>query len=149
MKTLFISIAFILLGFIGFAQDEKAIKETLAKMDTTALKGKAFLNKALVIGQLIEPLRTKDKNKGNDKFLTLSPRYFEALANLLERADLKDKSKPKDIAAIWGRNRDEITESNIIPIGILNADAILLTEAQVNDNIKSQRTKQKSRWQGL
>ncbi len=51
MKTLFISIAFILLGFIGFAQDEKAIKETLAKMDTTALKGKAFLNKALVIGR--------------------------------------------------------------------------------------------------
>lgn len=90
MKTLFFSTIFMLSGLIGFAQDDKETKETIAKMDTTALKGKAFLNKALVIGQLVEPLRAKDKNKDSDKFLTLSPRYFEALANLLERADLKD-----------------------------------------------------------
>ena len=45
MKTLFFLITFALSGLVGFAQD----KETLAKMDTTALKGKAFLNKAFVI----------------------------------------------------------------------------------------------------
>ena len=140
MKTLFFLITFALLRLIGFSQD----KETLAKMDTTAFKGKAFLNKAVVIRQFIEPLRERAKSKGDEKFLTVSSRYFEALADLLERADLKDKPKPKEVTTILGRSRDEIAENNIIPIGILNADAVVLTEAQVNDNVKAKEQNKKA-----
>ena len=47
----------LLLSFNSFAQSDKDLKDALSKLDTTAFKGKAFLNKAFFIKSLIAPFR--------------------------------------------------------------------------------------------
>lgn len=130
-------IVFLFLYNSSNAQSDNANKEALAKIDTSVFKGKGFLNKAQFIKSLIDPLRLKEKNKDGIPILTLTSRHFELLTTIMANADLNDKPKPKAIANIQNLSRDQITSSNVIPIGIINADALILTEAQVNDNIKA------------
>ncbi|WP_028524437.1 PA14 domain-containing protein [Runella limosa] len=144
LPIIFVFTIICLTSVLSQAQFEKENKEALAAMDTTALKGKAFLNKASFIRQFIEPLRSKEKNKEGNPILTLSSLHFEALTQMVEKADLNDKPKPKEITDIQTRSRDQITSSNVIPIGILNADATFLTQAQVNDNIKAKNQGKKA-----
>lgn len=131
------------------AQD---IKEQLAQLDTTAFKGRVFLNKAIVIKELIDPFIKQEKSKDGVKAIRLSTRYFKALSETLERADSKDRAKPSGITAIWNRSRDETTRSNIIPIGILNSETILLSKEQVEQNVRSKsegKTVDASEYEGI
>ena len=66
-------ILFLLLQFDSFAQNDKDTKEALSKLDTSAFKGKAFLNKAFFLKSLIEPFRSKEKNADGIPILTLTP----------------------------------------------------------------------------
>lgn len=116
------------------AQD---VKEQLAQIDTTAFKGRVFLNKAIVIKELIDPFTKQEKSADGVKAVRLSPQYFKALSETLERADLQDRAKPSEITAIWNRSRDETTSSNIVPIGILNTETVLLSKEQVEQNMRS------------
>ena len=135
MKRLVFSITLLgLLSFCSYAQD---VKEQLAQIDTTAFKGRVFLNKAIVIKELIDPFIKQEKNKEGVKAIRLSPQYFKTLSETLERADLQGRAKPLGITAIWNRSRDETTRSNIVPIGILNSEAILLSPEQVEQNVRS------------
>lgn len=59
------------------------------------------------------------------------------LIETAERGDMDGKKKPEAMEKIFARSRKEITASNVIPIGIVNMDAILLTEEQVQENIKA------------
>lgn len=155
MKTTFCSQYFIslikiiflsLFPLICFAQNDKETKEALSKIDTSSFKGKGFLNKAQFIKSLIEPLRSKSKDKDKEgiSILTLTARHFELLTTIVANADLNDKPKPKKVETIQKYSRDQITKSNIIPIGIINADALLLSETQINDNIKAKEQNKKA-----
>ena len=68
------------------------------------------------------------------------PQHFRMLSNIIKKADLNDKIKPKSITDFQARNIDQITSNNIIPIGIINAYAFFLTQQQldVNTKVKSQ-----------
>jgi pimeloyl-ACP methyl ester carboxylesterase len=138
IKILFI----LLLSFNSFAQNDKDLKDALSKLDTTSFKGKAFLNKAFFIKSLIAPLQKKEKNKDGTPILTLTPQHFQMLTNIIEKADLKDKVKPKSITDFQNRNIDQITSNNIIPIGIINADALFLTQEQLDNNTKAKSQSQ-------
>lgn len=116
------------------AQD---VKEQLTQIDTTAFKGRVFLNKAIAVKELIDPFIKQGKGKDSEKAIRITPQYFKALSETLERADLQDRAKPSGITAIWNRSRDETTRSNIVPIGILNSEAILLSPEQVEQNRRS------------
>jgi pimeloyl-ACP methyl ester carboxylesterase len=139
-------ILFLFLGntFFTIAQNDKDTKEALSKLDTTAFKGKAFLNKAQFIKSLVQPLRTKEKGKDGLPALTLTPRHFELLTTIVANADLNDKPKPKAVEKLQNLSRDQISSSNIIPIGIINADALVLTENQINENIKAKSQNKKA-----
>lgn len=136
----FFSIKFfiiLLFSFNSFAQSSKDLKDAMSKLDTTAFKGKALLNKAIFVKSLIEPLQKKEKSKDGTPILTLTPYNFRMLTNIIEKADLNDKVKPKSITDFQLRNIDQITSNNTIPIGIINADALFLTQQQLDDNTKA------------
>lgn len=118
----------LLLSFNCFAQNSKELKEAISELDTSAFKGKAFLNKAFFIKSLIEPLKRKEKSKDGTPILTLTSQHFRMLSNIIKKADLNDKIKPKSITDFQARNIDQITSNNIILIGIINADALFLTQ---------------------
>lgn len=103
-----------MLSFNSFAQSDKDLKDALSKLDTTAFKGKAFLNKAFFVKSLIAPLQKKEKSKDGTPILTLTPQHFQMLTNIIEKADLKDKIKPKLITDFQSRNIDQITSNNTI-----------------------------------
>lgn len=46
------------------------------------------------------------------------------------------RKKPETMEKIFKRTRKEVTASNVIPVGIIYMDALLLSEAQVEENIK-------------
>jgi PA14 domain/Secretion system C-terminal sorting domain/Putative serine esterase (DUF676) len=55
----------------------------------------------------------------------------------LSLSDSKDKPLTKTVRGLLDRSRQEVTDLNIIPIGIVNVDGILLTKEQVSDNLKA------------
>lgn len=63
----------------------------------------------------------------------------------LALSDSKDKPLTKIIRGLLVRSRQEITDLNVIPIGIVNVDAILLTKQQVENNIKAKSENKKAK----
>lgn len=102
MKKLF-TLA-VVLGMLSIGSKAQDVKEQLAQTDTTAFKGRVFLNKATVIKELIDPFIKQGKGKDGEKAIRITPQYFKALSETLERADLQDRSKPSGITAIWNRS---------------------------------------------
>ena len=47
--------------FYGISQNDKALKDSLNRLDTTAFKSKAFLNNAVRLQKLFDPFREKPK----------------------------------------------------------------------------------------
>ena len=73
----------------------------------------------------------------------ISSSQFKTFTTIIADADLNGNAKPKAMTEIFSRTRNQITESNIVPIGIINADATFLTQEQIDENIKAKSEGQK------
>jgi hypothetical protein len=133
------AVILMVLSFIPACAQTDSNEEKLREMDTSVFGDKAFLNKAIVIDEMLQPFREKQKAKDGQYIYKTGTSWFSELFNLAEGGDLKDQKKPDKIAAILNRSVSEIKASNVIPIGITNSDAVLLTVEQVNENIQSKR----------
>jgi pimeloyl-ACP methyl ester carboxylesterase len=143
MKTIRICCALsLLLSFSATAQD-KQLDEFLTKLDISAIKNKAFFNKAVFTKGVLEMLRTKDKDEKGQPIMNIDKSHFKTFTNLVEQADLNNKPCPAAMKEIFGRTRNEVTENNIIPIGIINTETTFLTQEQIDENIKLKADNQK------
>ncbi len=81
--------------------------EALSKMDLTVFGEKAFLNKAIVIDEMFEPFREKQKSKEGSYVYQAGREWFGEIFNVIERADLKDRKKPEAVCAesVHGRKQ--------------------------------------------
>jgi hypothetical protein len=111
--------------------------KVLARMDKEPLKGKIVLNKAIALDEHLALFRKPEKDKDNVIRINLEPGLLLDLIDMAERGDIEDKKKPDALDKIQKRSRNEITASNVVPVAIINLDALLLSEAQVDENIKA------------
>lgn len=86
---------------------------------------------------MFELFREKQKSKEGSYVYRAGSEWFSEMFSVLERADLKDRKKPEAVRAVLERTRRETVGSNIIPIGIINAEAVMLTEEQSRENISA------------
>jgi pimeloyl-ACP methyl ester carboxylesterase len=56
---------------------------------------------------------------------------------------LQNREKPKSFKYFESRKRNEVTANTKIPIGIFNSETIILTQDQVEENIKAKENKKK------
>jgi len=66
--------------------------------------------------------------------LDLPAEYFNYLSDILEQADLKQKPLNDKLENITDRKGKEVSGNNIIPVGLLNVESLLLTEEQLSTN---------------
>ena len=135
MKKHFLSIAICVgISLSSLAQSEN---EIIASMDTTAFDGRIFLNKGGIIKELVDPFIKKDKDNA---FVNMSARHFKYLYESVGRSNFEEKkAKPNKIDKFFEKTDYEIERNNVIPIGILVSDAILLTEKEIKENQKNKK----------
>ncbi len=115
---------------------EEENAKMMSQMDTESFRGKVVLNKAIVMEHQLEPFRRRIRDKDGSYRMYLEPNTIQDLFDICERGNMTGMKKPEAVKRIELRSRKEITASNVVPIGIINLDAILLTETQVEENIK-------------
>jgi PA14 domain/Secretion system C-terminal sorting domain len=76
--------------------------------------------------------------------LDLPADYFNYLSEMLEQADLKEKPLNAKLKNIIGRKGNEVTKNNVIPISIINSEALLLTKEQVVANQDAKKNNKKA-----
>lgn len=103
----------------------------MCKLDITNFKRKVFLNKSLISKSLVESFRSKQKNASSESEIILRIGDLAELYKNLALSDSKDKPLSKTVYGLLDRSRQGITDLNIIPIGIVNVDAILLTKLHI------------------
>ncbi|WP_025765329.1 esterase/lipase family protein [Dyadobacter tibetensis] len=113
-------------------------------MDVSGLKEKVVLNKAIVIEEMLAPFQNREKDRDGATVTFLPPGMLPDLIDLAERGDMENKKKPDAIEKILKRQRKEITTSQVVPVGIINLDALMLSEAQVQDNMKAHKEGKKA-----
>lgn len=144
MKKL-LQIAFLLFNTLTvFSQEDSKINEALSKIDTTVIKGKSFINKSKYIKGVLDVLKTKEKNIDGSPIFTLTPRHFEMLTSIVAEADLGNNPKKKEILSYQNLKHEDVTKSNIVPIGIINSEAVFLSEMQLEENMKSKSQNKKA-----
>jgi hypothetical protein len=109
--------------------EEENIK-AMDRMDVSGLKEKVVLNKAILIEEMLVPFQNREKDQDGATVTVLPPGMLPDLIELAERGDMENKKKPEAIEKILKRRRKEITDSQVVPVGIINLDARMLTEAQ-------------------
>lgn len=131
-------IVFIILPLTLAAQTlEEENAKMMSQMDTESFRGKVVLNKAIVMEHQLEPFRRRIRDKDGSYRMYLEPNTIQDLFDICERGNMTGMKKPEAVKRIELRSRKEITASNVVPIGIINMDAVLLSEEQVKDNIKA------------
>jgi hypothetical protein len=128
----------------SFGQEDPNLKEALSKIDTSVIKGKAFINKAKYLKGIIDVIKTTEKNVDGTPILTLTPRHFEMLTNIVAEADLGNNPKKKEILAYQTLNHEVVTNSNIVPIGVINSEAVFLSDKQLEENVKAKGQNKKA-----
>ncbi|PWJ59669.1 hypothetical protein CLV98_102503 [Dyadobacter jejuensis] len=123
---------------------EEENTKVMERMDTESFKEKVLLNKAIALDYQLEPFRTREKNKEGTYVMHLDARLLRQLIETAERGNMDGRKKPETMGKIFKRSRKEVTANNVIPVGIINMDAVLLSEAQVEENIKVKREGKKA-----
>jgi hypothetical protein len=136
-----ITILFCIIFILSFSAIAQKNNDAIASLDTSAFKGKLLLNNAIRLDKFFDPFREKIKkvNTNKEVVLDLPAEYFNYLSDILEQADLKEKPLNDKIKNIIGRKGNEVTKNNIIPISIINAEALLLTKEQVVANQEAKK----------
>ncbi|WP_149240746.1 hypothetical protein [Dyadobacter sp. 32] len=116
---------------------EEENARVMERMDTEGFKGKVLLNKAIALDYQLEPFRTREKDKEGAYVTHLDAMLLRQLIETSERGDMDGRKKTETLQKIFTRSRKEVTANNIIPIGIINTDAMLLTDEQIQENIKA------------
>ena len=131
---------------LSFSANAQKNKDIIALLDTSAFKGKLLLNNAVRFDKFFDPFREKIKkvNANKEIVLDLPAEYFNYLSDILEQADLKQKPLNDKLKNIIGRKGNEITKNNVIPISIINSEAILLTKEQVVANQEAKKINKKA-----
>lgn len=129
-------------SFSSFAQNGK---EVLTLLDTTDFKGKPLLNKTVRTAGFFDSFREGKKkvNANKEVLVDLPLSYLTNLYTILEQADLKDKPLPTKLKTVIGRKGKDVSENNAIPIGLINTDAWLLSQTQVEANINAKKANKK------
>ena len=128
----------IILSFSSYGQKNKDI---IALLDTSAFKGKLLLNNAIRLDKFFDPFREKTKkvNANKEIVLDLPANYFNYLSEILEQADLKERPLSDKLKSIISRKGKAVSGNNVIPIGIVNTESLLLTQEQLASNKESKR----------
>jgi hypothetical protein len=131
---------------LSFSANAQKNKDVIALLDTSAFKGKLLLNNAIRFDKFFDPFREKIKkvNANKEVVLDLPAEYFNYLSDILEQADLKQKPLNDKLKNIIGRKGNEVTKNNVIPISIINSEAILLTKEQVIANQEAKKNNKKA-----
>lgn len=147
ITSIFIKIAFFICIIFSFSFKSYAQtgKEILALLDTSDFKGKPLLNKTIRTADFFNGFRDGKKkvNANKELLVDLPSGYFTNLYSILEQADLKDKPLPAKLKTVMGRKGKEISQNNAIPIGLVNTDAWLLSDAQVEANMNAKKANKK------
>jgi hypothetical protein len=88
------------------------------------------LNKAIVIEEMLAPFQNREKDQDGATVPVLPPGLLPDLIELAERGDMENKKKLEAIEKILKRQRKEITDSQVVPVGIINLETLMLTETQ-------------------
>ena len=74
----------------------------------------------------------------------MSANYFNYLSEILEQADLNNKSLNSKLKGIITKKGKEVSDNNNIPIGIINSEALLLTKEQMELNTQAKKNSVKA-----
>ncbi|PWJ59665.1 hypothetical protein CLV98_102499 [Dyadobacter jejuensis] len=137
MKTIFlphINLSYIVLICCALSIDlhaqtfEEENAKVMERMDTEGFKGKVLLNKAIALDYQLEPFRTREKDKEGAYVTHLDAMLLRQLIETAERGDMDGRKKTENLQKIFTRSRKDVTANNVIPVGIINMDAVLLNE---------------------
>ncbi len=124
----------------SFAQNNE-LNAYLEKVDLTGLKNQSFLNKAVLDSDLLEKIRKKEIDIQKNEFLNIEKQDFKAYLDIVEQADLSSTIRSELMIKLINRPRGQITQSNTIPIGIINVESTYLTAKQIEENIYAKANK--------
>lgn len=119
---------------------EEENEKKFSQMEQSSLRGKVLLNKAILLKEFIDPFESQYKDKEGNTWTAINTETFEELINIAERGHVNNEKISPEIKKIKERNVEEIENSNIISIGIINFEAVLLTEEQVESSVRAKQT---------
>jgi hypothetical protein len=123
----------------------KEMSKKLATLDLSTLKSDFLLNKGVFTETEFAVFRTKPRNKQGQIVMTTTAEEWQNLYERVVGADLRAKGRGRlpDFEEFAEKNRAKQAKNNVIPIGILSVDAVLMTKAQLEENAKQKENKQK------
>ncbi|MGX7689382.1 T9SS type A sorting domain-containing protein [Flectobacillus roseus] len=143
IKKIYLFILLLTFSIVSYISTAQKKENDLDRLDTTAFAGRAFLNKANFLKSLYAQFRNVEKDNKGTNIYNLNPRQFDILVTNLINASLVERQIPESFKKIQSRTKDEKTANNIIPIGILNSEAVILTSEQILENERAKSNKQK------